>query len=146
MIYDGKQAMWVGRNNPRFPYARYGYLPALDPQPAQDLITEPIREMYLPSSRQVTLSNFDLKWRVREIGNLERRLEAIDRLSYMLYSRAEKGNYPINLVKLNQADWDKQECRQWDAIRQLENRIIHIKNLIMEMQAKKKKKEEFLYE
>ncbi len=30
MRYD--QVFWVGFNNPRFPYARFGYLPTLEPK------------------------------------------------------------------------------------------------------------------
>lgn len=32
MSEDYTQPFWVGFNNPKFPYARYGYLPALEPK------------------------------------------------------------------------------------------------------------------
>lgn len=34
---DYTQPIWVGFNNPRFPYARYGYLRALEPKESEIL-------------------------------------------------------------------------------------------------------------
>jgi len=37
MKEDYTQPFWVGWNNPRFPYARYGYLPSEEKKCEQDL-------------------------------------------------------------------------------------------------------------
>lgn len=52
---DYTQPFWVGRNNPRFPYARGGYLPALDtPEPQPEVVPQ---IHHIPVETELTKAN-----------------------------------------------------------------------------------------
>lgn len=114
--YD--QPFYVGINNPRFKgVSSDGYLPALEP---------PVEQPPQPSSRIIGVSSYDLKWREREIKRLENKLEKLDSWVASALHIIETKKIPVTVVKLSQADLEKQEARQWDKINQLELKVSSI--------------------